>query len=80
MLFRNKKLGQIVSKLKKINLIKVKNRGFNVERVIERLSFLALCQVRVIGKNHSRNLGSILLLRFFLTFFKFDIIFIFRNK
>ena len=40
----------------------------------------ALCQVRGMGKNHSRNLGSILLLRFFLTFTKFNIIFIFRNK
>ena len=28
----------------------------------------ALCQVRGMGKIHSRNLGSILLLRFFLTF------------
>ena len=42
--------------------------------------YLALCQVRGMGKNRIRNLGSILLLRFFLTFFKFDIIFIFRNK
>ena len=40
----------------------------------------ALCQVRGMGKIHSRNLGSSLLLRFFLTFFKFNIIFIFRNK
>ena len=48
--------------------------------ITENLPKKAPCQVRGMGKNHSRNLGSSLLLRFLLTLFKFDIIFIFRNK
>ena len=67
---------EIVQTIIGINLLIVTIVGV----CISALKNEALCQVRGMGKIHSRNLGSILLLRFFLIFFKFDIIFIFRNK
>ena len=74
------KVGTARLKRQKILLPINKDESINYDFMKKYILIQALCQVRGMEKNYSRNLGSILLLRFFLIFFKFDIIFIFRNK
>ena len=74
------KVGTARLKRQKILLPINKDESINYDFMKKYILIQALCQVRGMEKNYSRNLGSILLLRFFLTFTKFNIIFIFRNK